>query len=198
MKKREVSRGGKTKMKLLSLFVVGLMFLCGCHMQNDIVSNRLRFTYEEILIPVNTDAPVNLKFKNGYFDSEVSVFNFPKNGVKYNIVVTIGNIIVILKDEEWIANCGNERVFSGEPCPASCFLISAINAKGKPYIHIQARVKGLDGITLPLSEDCYKIIDNDILEIPISVKVLNCDPPIQNNQIRLFVCSNWYNHGRAE
>ncbi len=183
------------KLILFLLLMVGSffgLFLCGCESKNGVVENKLRFLSEKITISINREVPLNLKFEDGYFDSFVLVFPFATD-VKYDMVVSIGNISVIMKNEGWTVCVENKYIFLGEPVPAASLIIRAINRNKKPILCVFAN-PDQKKYRFPLKEDCY-IIHDGILEIPVSVKVLNCSPPIQNNQIKFKILSNWYNHG---
>lgn len=179
---------------LLKSYVCLLAFLFGgCSQTTNLISNRLRIVEEEILFPVNRCELEILKFKDGYFDTFVSLFPF-RNCAEYDAVIKIDKISVFMKHDGWTLRSGDVDVYLGVP-NSPMITLRAINRQKKPLLIIKTNCASNERRQeIPLRS---VLLDNGgVVEIPINFKLLACNPPINGNQVKFTILSNWYENGR--
>lgn len=180
---------------LLKSYVCLLLafFLGGCHYEKNVIANRLRLTAEEMMLPLDDEGAAILRFRDGYFDSFVSLFPF-RNCAEYDAVIKIDNISVFMKHDGWTLRIGDVDVYLGVP-NSPMITLRAINRQKKPLLIIKTNFASNERrLEIPLRS---VLLDNGgVVEIPINFKLLDCNPPINGNQVKFTILSNWYEDGR--
>lgn len=178
---------------LLKFCVCSLALLFeGCRQDTDLISNKLRITTDEILFPLSDREPVSLKFRNGYFDTFVSLFPF-QNCMEYDAVIEIGELSIFMKHDGWTLKNGEVDVYLGIP-NSPVVTLRAINRHKKPLLIIKTNwLDGKDRQEIPLGN---VIVSDEVVKIPVKFKLLSCNPPINGDQIKFKILSNWYENGR--
>lgn len=183
--------------------IIALMILCeiiilvsGCSGENGVISSRLRISTKEVDFPINTQSPVNLKFKEGYFDSFVSIFS-PDDWSKYegyNLIVDIGGFSIVMRDDGWILHKDGEVFNLGEP-NLPMLVLRGINRQKTPALWVKANWRSQEEKLIPLSRESYSF-SGGILEVPICFKVIKSKPEFCGNSIKFLIRPNWYASGR--
>lgn len=178
---------------LLKSYVCLLLafFLGGCHYEKNVIANRLRLTAEEMMLPLDDEGAAILRFRDGYFDSFVSLFPF-RESIEYSALVIVGNISIFMKHDGWMLRDGNQDVYLGLPDKPT-LILRGINRNKKPQLIIKAN--WLDSHQRNVQLNDYSVVDG-IVEIPVSIRILSSTPSTRKGEVKLTILSNWYENGR--
>lgn len=180
------------KLALLRFWVcVFAFFLGGCHHEKNFIANRLRFTTEEMMLPLDDEKAATLRFRDGYFDSFVSLFPL-RESIEYSALVTVGDISVFMKHDGWMLRDGNQEIYLGLPNKPT-LILRGINRNKKPQLVVKVNWQDSHQRNIQLND--YRIVDK-IVEIPVSIRILSSTPPTKEGEVKLTILSNWYENGR--
>ncbi len=185
------------RMPILKILSGVMILFSGCHSSDGIVSNRLRISTEKINFPINTKCPVNLRLKDGYFDTFISLFSFdqwPKYE-EYDLIVTIAEFSIIMQREQWIFRKDGKDTFLGKP-DQPMLILCGINRQKTPVLMVKPDWKSQESKLIRLSPEDYSLSANGVLEIPILFNVIKSNPELYCDCVEFIIHSNWYQNGR--
>lgn len=180
---------------LLRILCVIMFLGVGCT-PKDVISSRCRILTERVCFPINTKNPVPLKFKDGYFDTFVSLFPGQwKEGDDYDLVIRFNGLSIIMRNDEWRLCVNEQSITLGEP-NRPMLRLRAINRQKTPILEIKSNWQQQHHRLIQLPQGSYSLSDDGILEIPIHFSVIKSNPEYQGSKVEFVVHSNWYYDGR--